>query len=731
MIYLIDDKKDRQYKDFGWGDDKFAQYAGLIKPLYSIEEIAQIGENLYKEKNIILYHESFLDFTNDSKKALEQRKKLLNIAERKTDLSIAFFSGSQGSRSLDENIAHLPVSTLYQNLEILANQHKQGSIELKYLLFGRNPEIEEELYNILHQANRGIENKPVDIIGENLFIRPISNFIQNAINGAIEGKLFNDVSDEKFSEKINEWLSETEFDNIFLPLCFGPTLSDYNGLRLATHIRCTPTKNQLKRIFIYGFVGLEYLVEHEYFNILKTKNVELVPYSKNAFEIHANKNFEPLKPEELSKEILKLKLDPPLNYDDSHSIANEWAIHQWAKTIGCDETDELAKVFQNVETNLYFKYLKTINPISELSIISPEKLKFKYEGKPKVLLIDDEADRGWYEIFAFLLGDLNGIYTDYLGIDFKKSSSEEIIEKSIEKIFNDDIDIVILDFRLNPSDFENKSSEQITSVKLLKKIKERNPGIQVIAFSATNKIWNLKNLESEGANGFISKGNPYKTHGQFINRSIQGFIENIQECMRLVFLKDFYNGQNEITNDLIPRRKPKNEKSLPKEFIDEALKWLNLSNDILSKGFLNEAKVVSSFIFKFSVLENISNRVIDTDNPILVGQNDKGINKYKFQFRLSEKRLRNFIEDENNKGYYRKTNRVYESSRNMPWVIKILNTIDFITDENLNEEDLTKLVKKRNDFIHANSTTGDRVSISLDDLKFLNYIITLGLKNIV
>jgi hypothetical protein len=98
---------------------------------------------------------------------------------------------------------------------------------------------------------------------------------------------------------------------------------------------------------------------------------------------------------------------------------------------------------------------------------------------------------------------------------------------------------------------------------------------------------------------------------------------------------------------------------------------------------------------------------------------------------LSEKRLRNFIEDENNLGYYRKTNKIYESSRNMPWVIKILNTIDFITDENLNEEDLTKLVKKRNDFIHANSTTGDKVSISIDDLKFLNHVITLGLKNIV
>lgn len=604
MIYLIDDKKDRQYKDFGWGDDKFAQYAGLIKPLYSIEEIAQIGENLYKEKNIILYHESFLDFTNDSKKALEQRKKLLNIAERKTDLSIAFFSGSQGSRSLNGNIAYLPVSILYQNLEILANQHKQGSIELKYLLFGRKPEIEEELYHILYQANREIEIKPAEIRNKNLFIRPISNFIQNAIIGAVEGKLFNDVSDEKLSEKVNEWLFETEYDIIFLPLCFGPTLSDYNGLRLATHIRCTPTKNQLKRIFIYGFVGLEYLVEHEYFNILKTKNVELVPYSKNAFEIDANKNFEPLKPEELSKEILKLKLDPPLNYDDSHSIANEWAIHQWAKTIGCDETDELAKVFQNVETNLYFKYLKTINPISELSIISPDKLKFKYEGKPKVLLIDDEADKGWYEIFAFLLGDLNGIYTDYLGIDFKKSSSEEIIEKSIDIIFKNNIDIVILDFRLNPSDFEKKSAEQITSVKLLKVIKERNPGVQVITFSATNKIWNFQALLESEVDGFV-----FKDSSENINQTISSLIGKIKLCSEKAFLlKPIY----ETFKTLIH-----NASVLSTAFKNNVVQNLSICFELLVKSFqvskyrnyayLQLFLIVEEFIKEESVFEYGSN----------------------------------------------------------------------------------------------------------------------------
>lgn len=604
MIYLIDDKKDRQFKDFGWSEEKFAEYTDLIKPLYSIEEISQIGEDIYKEKNILLYHESFLDFTTNKQKAIQQRRKLQNIAESRRDLSIAFFSGSQGSRSLDENIAHLPVSKLYQNLEILANQHKLGSNDLKYLLFGKNPEIEEKLHSELTQSLKDVEEGYANLGGNNLFVRPASFFIQNAIKGAVECKLFNDVSDEKFSEKVIEWFAEKEYDNIFLPLCFGPTLSDFNGLRLASHIRCTLTKNQLKRIFIYGFVGLEYLVDHEYFNILKTKNVELVPYSKKAFEVAANKNYELLKPEELSKELQKLKIEPPLNYTDSHSIANEWAIFQWAKTIGCDETEELAMVFQNVQTNIYFKYLRTIYPISELDKISPVKLKINDKVKSRVLLIDDEADKGWHEIFAFLLCDISGIYTDYLGVDFDKLTSDEIIERSIEKIFNDDIDIVILDFRLNASDFQNISSEQITSVKLLKMIKERNPGVQVIVFSATNKIWNFQALIESEVDGFI-----FKDGSENVNLTINSLIDKIKLCSEKAFLlKPIYEIFKEIKH---------NASNLSESFKNNIVKNLSICFELLVRSFqvskyrnyayLQLFLIVEEFIKEESVFEYGSN----------------------------------------------------------------------------------------------------------------------------
>ncbi|MBD8489740.1 hypothetical protein IFO69_13365 [Echinicola sp. CAU 1574] len=589
MIYLIDDKKTRQ-KDFGWTEEKFAQYASYLIPLYNIDDVANIEENLYNDGNIILYHESFLDFTGDKDKAVGQRNKLTEKAETIKGLSVAFFSGSQSSRSLHDNVAYVPVAIVYQNLEVLIQQYKQQSKHLKYLLFGETPEIEEKLNEKLAQANREIESDAAVISGNNLFIRPNSRYIQNAIGGTTEVTIFTDVSDEKLSEKINDWLGEREYDNIFIPLCFGQTLSDYNGLRLATYIRCTETPNQVARIFIYGFVGLDFLIDNEYFNILKTKNVELIPYSKKALAEAANGEFKELKEEEMAQEIAKLKLDPPLNYTDSHSIANEWAIHQWAKTIGCDETDELAKVFQNIKTNLYFKYLRTINPISEGDEISPENLKINHEDKPKVLLIDDEAEKGWYEIFAYLLGDLNEIYTDYLGDDFKNQSQEEIIDKSIKKIKEDDIDVVILDFRLNPNDFIGSNPKDISSIRLLKKIKGLNPGIQVIIFSATNKVWNLQALQDAGTDGFI-----FKDGSENIHQTINSLIANLKTTLvKASWLKPIYKSFDKIKT---------NAKDLSDHFKVSLENNLSICFELLIKSFETEKYINYAYLQLFLIVE--------------------------------------------------------------------------------------------------------------------------------
>jgi CheY-like chemotaxis protein len=594
MIYLIDDKSIRQEKDFGWTEEKFAQFDQHLKPLYNISDVVSIGEDLYKDGNVILYHESFLDFTFDRERAVEQRKKLIKKAEEIKDLHVAFFSGSQSSRSLQKNLAELHVSILYQNLEVFIHQYSNQVLDLKYLLFGGNPKIEEELGELLNQANRVIETEAADISGRTLFIRPNVKYIQNAIKGAVEGIVFNDVSDQKLSEKIDQWLSDTDYENIFIPLCFGQTLSDYNGLRLATHIRCSISPNQLKRLFIYGFIGIEYLLENEYFNVLKTKNIQLVEYSKKEFEAATKEEFTFLQQNDLSQEIGKLKLDPPLNYMDSHSIANEWAIHQWAKTLGCEETEKLGKIFRNVESNLYFKYLRTVYPISRLARVSSEKLKINFQGNPKVLLIDDEADKGWYEIFAYLLGDLNKIHFDYLAEDFRTLSKEGIIDRSLKKMKGKDndieIDVVILDFRLQSDDFQGSNLKENSSIQLLEKIKDFNPGVQVIIFSATNKVWNLQALQKAGADGFIIKDGSENIH-----QTIESFTHQMSLSLKKAsWLKDIYKSFDRIKS---------NAASLSDPFKASLENNLLISFELLSKSFQTQKYINYAYLQLFLIVE--------------------------------------------------------------------------------------------------------------------------------
>jgi CheY-like chemotaxis protein len=739
MIYLFDDKKNRQ-EDYRWTNEKFILYVDSIKPIYHYNEVKEevVRSKIFSEGNIILFHESFFDtdFNRHHKEAIEIRRKLEEFAQATPNFSLAFFSGSKSIRMLNQNVAYLPVSILYQNLEEFIQQAKKGVVDLKYLLYGKKPNIEQDLVEKLRDVNANLlkHDKPfIKPEGTKILIATTitSDRLPQIVSGAKYNMNLSGDSDLDIHKLIITNLQNEQYDKIFIPLCFGESLSDFNGLRLAAHIRCTDTINQNTAIFIYSFVKIDELINHEYFNILKTKNLQLVDYTVKAFEDVINLNPEIFELNELSYEIAKLKLEVPKNYEDSHSFANEWAIYRWAKAIDADD-NAIESIIEKVNTQLYFKYLRTIYPISEIPQISQNELKIKNPGQPKILFVDDDAEKGWYEILCKILSDINSIgQVYYLGDDLKKVSQEKIIDKTLYKVLEDDIDIVILDFRLHPDDFVTTNINDITGFKLLQSIKKINPGIQVIIFSATTKISNLQVLQEAGADGFIVKESPEKTSGMSTTYSIKDFIKTFESCNNLNFLKEFYKCDFEVEKELTPRRKITNEKPLPKQFVDETLKWLRLSNNILSKGNLNETKMISSFLFKFSVLENLANRIIDVDNPILIGKNEKGINKYKFRFRISDKRLRNYIEDENNVGYYRKTNKVYESSRNLPWIIKILNAIDFITEEKLSEEELTMTVKKRNDFIHVNSTTGSKIEITIDDLIFLNKIIIAGLKHIV
>ncbi len=732
MIYIFDDKKSRQ-TGYNWTHEKFDKYAGVVHPIYQYSEVRNDEERkkIFSEGNVVLFHESFFDadFNKHDKDALKIRKDLEVFAEKNSKFSLVFFSGSKNERSLNNNVAYLPVAVLYQNLDEFIRHSLDENNDLRYLLYGKNPNIEHDYVERLISANNTFETK--DLLDRNpsgiLFARTIANHLPYVFK-EVDYKILNGGTDAYFHEKTIAWFQKKKYDKIFIPLCFGSSLSDFHGLRFATHIRCTATPNQCTPIYIYSFVGMDELVNNECFNILKIKNVELIEYNLDAINDAIQSNDEPSELTELPQEMAKLKLDVPGNYEDNHSISNEWAIYRWANAIRADN-NAIEKVVEKINTQLYFKYLSTIYPIGKIPRVDQNELRLTFKGAPKILYVDDDAEKGWYEILCTILCDINGFSSfEYLGDEIKKVSQEEIIEKTISKIREDDIDLVILDFRLHPDDFTSTNIQDITGFKLLQRIKDVNPGIQVIIFSATTKIWNLQGLWNEKVDAFIIKESPANSiDPQFTVKSIGNFITTIDNCLGRCFLKDFYVKLDFIKKELFPRKNYKQSANpLPKEFVDEVIKWLDLSYALL-RNEIADTSLSASFLFLFSVLENLSNRIINVENPIKI--EDKA-DKYKFEFRVDNRRLRRFIEDENNPGFYRRTKTVLESKRNLPWIYKILNTLDFITQEKLSEKELSQILKKRNDIVHANSTTGEKISINAQIVISLNTIIYNGLMNV-
>lgn len=519
--------------------------------------------------------------------------------------------------------------------------------------------------------------------------------------------------DKQLTKIISHNLLLDEFTNIIIPACFGSILSDFLGLRLATHIRCTEGINQHANIFLYSFTGIQDYFPSECFNLLKTKGVFLIDYNIDSIISSTLINEIKLSKISLVNQVKKLKFDVPLNYEDSHSIANEWAIYKWSNTI--EATDgEIVKIGSKLENDLYFKYLKTIYPISKFQLLKEDDLKLNFEGKPTVLYIDDEAEKGWKEIFEKILFYNNDIYFIHLGNEFSEKKKNEVVEFSFEQVIKKKVDLVILDFRLHKEDFGDIPIQDITGYQILKRIKEHNKGIQVIIFSATNKIWNLQALQEAGADGFILKESPENNFDfDFTKQSVLNMIDKTSECLGMIFLKDINNIIKRIKNHLnsIPnntneggldglmKMKFKNEIFIQLDIIYDCLKK---SSEDISTHIKDENSYLNlSFISIYKIVELINDYYTDNSGRNLKS-NATIVKKY----------------DQNSNTFLNITTD-YPTTRD-----KIYSIINFElnSDSSIYVNNLNRFIKFRNNIIHPKTLKDYKKTSKEENVEFLNLV---------
>ncbi len=574
MIYLFDEKRGRRY-DYGWSDEKIASFRNEIR-LFDSYAFLDDESMLSGKCDVVFRHESFFDgVPRDKGKKAKDIVFRIDEACKQGKLKQVVFSGSKMSRKIDGDTAFMPVSALYQNLDFFLRKYHEGEWTLADIVYGKNTIMEQKILVNIREINILIveEDKsfswPYENLPQTLFVKNISpkldkpSFFKTDECGIYyDLKADEPISDLFLHEFVVRELVGKKYDKLFIPLCFGPTLSDYNGLRLALHIRTTEGKNQFSPIYIYSPVNVSDLINDEYFDILKTSNVFLINYSCQSLYdslLQSDNTNE----EDVRRSLSKIHLQPPKNYADNHSIANEWAIYRWTKTIGKDVEDEtINNIIKNIEHNLYFKYLRTIYPPREAEQLEDIDLMIKgitkemngeYLDEPSILFVDDEAERGWFKLFKTIIQKNNpNIFVKDLGRDsFAGKSQDDIVSLICDKVKSDDFNIVILDFRLHPDDFSAEKVEDVTGYKALCKIKESNPGIQVIILSATNKVWNLQELQNKDANGFILKESPNNSKDEsFTIKTINSFVRTISNAVNNRYKKTFYEKCNVILSNL-------------------------------------------------------------------------------------------------------------------------------------------------------------------------------------
>lgn len=611
MIYIIDDKKSRQV-DYGWDKERFKEFDSLVAPIWNIESLIENQQSILQSGNIVLFHESFLASNDDDRKQNIDLFKT-KLKEMSSSLFVAYFSGSKNGRYVDDNLCMLPPDVLYLNLEIFIKKVQDNEKDFKYLAFGENYLEEESIRHNLEEVNDDNVGGEKIHTGMKLFfavssedeVEPPFDDVET-ING---WDFFDeDVSDTELDELVMNWFSENKYEAIYLPLYFGNVYSDYMGLRLAMHIRLTETPNRNVPIFIYGVSSYYDLCSNESFEVFKFSSVHLVRADNKSLKESLNIKQRNV---DVHNDIKRIFLNVPSNIGDNHSVANKWAISRWCDMLqwkGCIPN----LIDPEFTKSLYFKFLVAKHGQHD-KFSKKQKYYAKISGieRKTILYIDDEYDKGWETILKYIFDSSDARLVCFKDFD-KKISREELVKRIKDFLNNQEADCYLIDLRLHEDDFGCNKMSDLTGHTISEYIKSQNAGNQIVVFSASNKIWNLKEeLFRIGASGYALKESPELnlTRSESLRLFID-FCNAVQLACKMSYLKEIVKKQSDLKVmeptisqldgiiNLLSKDKGDNDKDLINSallaeivFIEDYLKN-NLGYTIIKTGEKEAKKVV-------------------------------------------------------------------------------------------------------------------------------------------
>ena len=247
--------------------------------------------------------------------------------------------------------------------------------------------------------------------------------------------------------------------------------------------------------------------------------------------------------------------------------------------------------------------------------------------------------------------------------------------------------------------------EDITSVQILKEIKKYNAGIQVIIFSATNKVWNLLALQRYGADGFIIKEGPENSKdSSFTIQTIENFINAMSSCLSNRYKKCLCQIVSDLNSNL---EKGVKVHKIDKDYQKSVKLFYRMAYSSLPQS-VDDPCFDHSFMNYFRIIEATANELIDADNPEAKEKN--GTMKYSFKFRGTDEYLKDYNEKK-----FSKTGKILSmTNKHLNFKQKFYN---LFTRLGVYSSATFNMVEKRNALTHPNSKVNyDVEPVSLEDV---------------
>lgn len=400
--------------------------------------------------------------------------------------------------------------------------------------------------------------------------------------------------------KIHDWviskLANSDFDKVVIELDENLILS----LQIGYHIRLSLQELNRKSLIPILFISslpLNTIVNtgEIYSHILSSRGT----YFSEFEDIETLKKevglIEGLTEREYSTKFLKTIKILPDETTGRHSLANVWGAYAMDKAANTNALPADAEF----KKELYFKYISAFNNLYKLKASSPNIVgkiavgdpNFIQSERKRILLIDDEADNGWETVLRKVFKTTND--NDFVVIKEKVKDYEAFSDTSKKIIENNTFDLYLIDLRLNGLEEEdNLNTKEFSGMKVLNKIKSINEGNQVIIFTASNKVWNLKALLDARADGYYMKESPeYNFTRNFSEQNYEKFKEDVHRCFERCYLRDIYK----IWKSAVEENKNQKDKFIQESNSMLDIAWSLVKQELLDFGYLTLFQIIELY----------------------------------------------------------------------------------------------------------------------------------------